>query len=90
MLPVISGIPKPKSSIRATTSGRKYPFRELAVGDMFFAPDRTKNNLGTLASLAGKKLGKLFSSRLLYMLDDKEVDANTEGAVLGIGVWRDA
>jgi hypothetical protein len=91
MLPVLCGIPKPSSSVRATLSGRrKYPFAELEVGDMFFVPDRIKNNLSTLASLTGKKLGRQFSSRLLYMVETiGEVDASTEGAVLGIGVWRD-
>ena len=89
MIPVmLRKIPMPTASVRVTSVRRKYPFNELEVGDWFFVPDRPKNNLSTQASITGKKLGKQFSTRLLYVLDDVEVDASTDGAVLGIGVWR--
>jgi hypothetical protein len=91
MLPVMPRIPKPSSSVRPNASSqRKYPFSEMDVGDWFFVPGLSKNTLSTLASLTGKKLGRLFSTRLLYVADCKEVAAGTAGAVLGVGVWRDA
>ena len=79
----------PASSVRVGgVRPRKYPFDQLEVNDWFFLPGRTKNNLATHASITGKKLGKQFATRLLYVLDGKEVDASTEDAVLGLGVWR--
>lgn len=88
MLAIMPRIPRPTASVRVNPSACKYPFAQLEVGDWFFVPDRTKNNLSTLASLTGKKLGKQFSTRLLYVLGIEEVTADTEGAVLGVGVWR--
>jgi hypothetical protein len=105
MLPISSGIPKPSSSVyNIVNSRRKYPFDQLDVGDMFFLAERAKNNISTLASITGKKLGMTFSTRLLYMkwtdhapshanplgVSWQPATAETENAVLGIGVWRDA
>lgn len=92
MLPITSGVTIP-STIRAIgTVRRKYPFNKLEVGDMFFVPERAKNNLSTGANLAGKQLGMKFLTRLLYMvlIDERwlSATAETEDAVLGIGVWR--
>lgn len=62
---------------------------------MFFIPNKTKNTIGTHASTVGKKLGRKFATRLVYMKGNEQdgwenCTAQDEGAVLGIGVWRTA
>jgi len=75
---------------------RKYPLDQLEVGQFFLVPHRTKNNLTTHVSTTGRKLGRTFSTRLVWMREDKEqgdwviCEEGDEGAVTGIGVWRDA
>lgn len=85
-------IPKPVTAQHGGGRRRKYPFPTMAVGAMFFVPNRTKNNMTTHASAVGKKLGKKFATRLTHMRetenDWESCDADDEGAVLGIGVWR--
>lgn len=89
MISVMPRIPIPDYSVRTLAfKSRKYPFDKLEVGDWFFLPGRTKNNLSTYACTVSKKLGKTFATRLLYVLNDVKVDADTDGAVLGVGVWR--
>ena len=52
----------------------KYPFREMAVGDSFFAPYRTTSQLVAAASYYGPKR---FSARKV-----------TERGVPGARIWR--
>lgn len=85
-------IPLPKA-VRSTAATRRlYPFEDMAVGEMFFVPNRDKNNLTTHASTVGKKLGRKFATRLVYMTDVsgewETCDKEAKGAVQGIGVWR--
>ena len=73
----------------------KYPFSTMAVGDMFFVPDRKKNTVAPHASKKGRALGRKFSTRMLWMHQTKSgvwvtSSANTPKAVYGVGVWRDA
>jgi hypothetical protein len=71
---------------------RKYPFDELKVGDMFFVPDRPKNTLMQLVSATGRKLGKRFVTRHIYMKLVRDTwepcEKDDPGASLGIGVYR--
>lgn len=68
----------------------KYPFEDLGVGDMFHVPfegeNPTQEDLNQLrkrmsgaASMAGKRLGKTFSTQIV--MDDGHI---------GVGVWRSA
>lgn len=83
-------VPIPRKS--RTVKQRKYPFREMEVGDMFFVPEMTENKLVQYVSAAGKELGRRFLTRLTYMVLKRKqwvpADADTPGAVQGIGVWR--
>ena len=93
----INKVEKPKA-VRVGFGGSvsKYPFLQLEVGDMFFVPGKEKNNMSSYVSGQSKKLGRNFSTQLCWMRDvtgegDWETaKAGDEGAVLGVGVWRDA
>lgn len=77
---------------RKAVRGRKYPFAQLAVNDMFFVPDRPENNLMTHASHMGRKLGRKFSTRHVFMRLRRDTwehcNEGDEDAVLGIAVTR--
>lgn len=92
MYEVQKGVPKPKTR-RLNAPPRKYPFREMEVGDSFFVPKKTKNTLMTIASTEGKRLGRKFATKLCFMKQSIEgwqpCEPSDEGAVQGIGVWRD-
>ena len=70
----------------------KYPFEDMAVGDMFFVPNRDKNTLAAYVWSVGKELDRKFSTRMTWMtqIDGQWKPANPEDpkAVRGIGVWR--
>lgn len=70
MLEIDKGIPRP-ASLRAA----KYPWAALEIGDSFFVPsvNGATHNVASVASWAGKRHGKKFSSRT--------VDG-------GVRVWR--
>jgi len=94
MYKIQDGVPKPKP-VATSSRRRKYPLDQLEVGQFFLVPHRTKNNLTTHVSTTGRKLGRTFSTRLLWMSQDENGDwqpaeEGDEGAVMGIGVWRDA
>lgn len=87
------GVPIPKVNPRGNVHRKKYPFDELEVGGMFFVPNRSKNNLMSHTSRMGRKLGRKFATRLVYMAPDGKggwvlADEGEDDAVLGIGVWR--
>lgn len=88
--PVQKHVPIPRKARSVTRF--KYPFREMEIGDMFFVPEMTENTLVQYVSAAGKELGRRFTTRLTYMVLKRKqwvpADANTPGAVQGIGVWR--
>jgi len=96
MYKIQDGVPKPKPVTSGSSRRRKYPLDQLEVGQFFLVPHRTKNNLTTHVSTTGRKLGRTFSTRLVWMREDKEqgdwviCEEGDEGAVTGIGVWRDA
>ena len=58
MLPVATQIPVPKAIRNVPDAQRKYPFQTMAVGDMFFVPDREKNTLSAHVSAVGRKIGE--------------------------------
>lgn len=83
-------VPLPK--VVKTEGRRKYPFEDMAVGDMFFVPGKTKNTLTAITSTAGRKLKRKFTTRLCYMVETrdgwKQAAPTAKNAVLGVGVWR--
>jgi hypothetical protein len=91
---VIKNIPIAKVARTNTRTWRKYPFDTLAIGEMFFVPDRNKNTLTAHASTVGRKLGRKFVTRLTTMTMTatgwQPCKSEAKGAVLGIGVWRKA
>lgn len=90
---VLKNIPVPRA-LRASAIGRprKYPFEEMDVGDMFFVPYRSKNNMATHASTVGKQLDRKFATRLIQMIETNDgwmlCPQDAPGAVTGVGVWR--
>lgn len=89
---ILSGIPMPKPAVPGRKA--KYPFAEMEVGGMFFLPDREDNNFATYAGVWGRRLGRVFRTRLCYMKPKKgggwEAASGEDepGANLGVGVWR--
>ncbi len=71
---------------------RKYPFESMEVGEMFFVPYRKQNTLAAHCSAVSKALNRRFQTRLIYMVDVNgtwmPTKKDTEGAVVGVGVWR--
>ena len=93
----MKNVPLPSAMASRTGSGRqrKYPFDTMEVGEMFFVPDREKNNLTTHASAVGRQLGRKFATRLTHMRPTGDEAAPWEpcgaddpDANLGVGVWR--
>lgn len=92
--PIRYGIPIPPARRPPPRMPRKYPFEEMEVGGSFLIPNKKRNTLSTHASTVGKELGRKFSTRLVHMrkgADGKwvECEETDQGAVLGIGVWRE-
>lgn len=92
---ILKGVSLPSAMQIAANERRKYPFHKLAVGDMFFVPERTKNTLSTRSSTIGKKLNAKYKTRMLYMRKNDQNQwehtvATDPDAILGIGVWRTA
>ena len=76
MFEIRKDIPIPTATREGFTKPSKYPFRDMEVGDMFFVAN-AKKSFSSLASAAGKRLGRKFSTR-----------AVTQGEETGIGCWR--
>lgn len=76
MFEVRKDIPIPTATREGFSKPSKYPFKTMEVGDMFFVPE-AKKSFSSLASAAGKRLGRKFSTR-----------AVSENGVDGIGCWR--
>lgn len=71
-----AGIPIPATVREGFSKPSKYPFKTMEVGEMFFVPE-AKKSFSSLASAAGKRLGRKFSTR-----------AVEDNGVAGIGCWR--
>lgn len=89
---VIKNVPVPKAIRSGRSPRRRYPFEDMDIGDMFFIPNKSKNTLTTQTSMAGKRLGRKFVTRLthMYLTEDGWEACNPDEpeAVQGIGVWR--
>lgn len=85
----VADVPKP---VRTGSRPRKYPFHELEVGTMFFAPGVKPGTMMSLASATGRSLGKKFQTRQLHMALVKgqwrQVDPTAKGATFGVAVYR--
>lgn len=64
----------------------------MEIGQHFFVEGKTKNTLNTHVTNVGKQLGRKFATRLCHMCKAKGqwelCEADTKGAVQGVGVWR--
>lgn len=69
-------VPIPTTVREGFAKPSKYPFASMEVNDMFFVPG-AKKSFSSLASAAGKRLNRKFSTR-----------AVTDNGVAGIGCWR--
>lgn len=93
MLRLQSNVPMPRT-IRPTAKGRrrKYPFEAMQVGDFFFVPGITTQQIYGHVWNTGRRLGRKFQTRLCYMrevLGQWQIcEAHDAGATLGVGVWR--
>lgn len=80
-----------KATKRNTAS--KYPFREMGVGDMFFAPSK-KGGFYAQVSRVGTQLKRKFTCRHLMLVQDTAAAGtwrypeDGEEGVSGMGVWR--
>lgn len=93
MYEVQTDIPVPPVDHAPAPKRRKYPFETMDVGGMFFVPGKTKNTLAPYVAQEGKKLGRKFSTRLTWMVEEDPgrwvpTGPDDENAVQGIGVWR--
>jgi hypothetical protein len=63
----------------------------MKVGEMFFV-ERERNTMMPLASTTGKKLGRKFSTRMVWMYRGKLMTEGERDArsVYGVGIWREA
>lgn len=83
-------LPPPAKARRA----RKYPFDMLAVGEMFFVPDKTGEQFTTYVSLWGRKLGRKFRTQMADMRQDlitnewEPCKPGAAGARRGVAVQR--
>ena len=93
MFKLQSNVPLPRT-IRPTARGRrrKYPFESMQVGQFFFVPDKTRQQLYGHVHEVGKQLKMKFSTRVCYMRqvngEWQICDQNDTNATLGVGVWR--
>jgi hypothetical protein len=89
--PIEKNVPKP--TVKRPRVRRKYPLEAMQVGDSFFVPNRTKNNLMTFMSTEGARLGMKFATRLVWRKQTLKgwvsCEESEPGAVQGIAVWRD-
>jgi len=76
MFDVRKDVPIPVATREGFSKPSKYPFATMEVSDMFFVPN-AKKSFSSLASAAGKRLNRKFSTR-----------AVTDDGVSGIGCWR--
>lgn len=76
MFEVRTDVPIPVTVREGFSRPSKYPFATMDVGQMFFVPD-AKKSFSSLASAAGKRLGRKFTTR-----------AVTDNGVPGVGCWR--
>ena len=78
--------------VRTGAASRKYNFENMEVNQMFFVPNKTKYTLSTHTSSMGKRLKRRFVTRLITMKETAEgwvlSNADDDGAVPGVGVWR--
>lgn len=94
MLQLQRNVPKPGAQ-PVRDGRRKYPFDSMQVGDFVFVPNKSRNSIRTYFITAGKQHGIKLSSELIYARQDEETgtwkpcEADTPGAVQGVGVWRD-
>lgn len=90
MFKVNHGVPLPPAI--QPERPRKYPFDTLEVGEMFFISHRGRNNMASQAWAQGKKLKRVFTTRLLFMRETKKGWVACEGThidgILGVGIWR--
>lgn len=85
------GVPIPKVT-RSGARRRKYPFEDMSIGAMFFAPGKNASSLVTHVSKVGSELGRKFTVRSCAMRqvdgDWHPCDPGADGAIEGTGVWR--
>jgi hypothetical protein len=85
-------VPIPRVGRAAAPRPRKYPFADMAIGEMFFIPDVRPRTMYTYASQMGRKLDRRFTTRALYMVKRtdgwEEATATTPRAKLGVAIWR--
>jgi hypothetical protein len=72
---------------------RKYPFDDMAVGDMFFVPGGSAKSVASYASRIGSRIRKKFNTRQVIAVHRSDgwkivEDDSNPTAVRGVGVWR--
>ena len=85
---------KPGVAIPPPGRPPKYPFKTMAVDEMFFVPDKTTEIMSTYAALQGRKLDKKFTTQMAFMRQPTKGGAwepcrdTSPGAVHGVVVRR--
>jgi hypothetical protein len=87
----ISGISRP-SILRPPAQERKYPLSTMAVGEMLFVTDASREAITSYISHRGKTLGRKFRSQVVHMRKTRDgweaCDAAHPKATTGVGIWR--
>lgn len=73
LIPIDRGIPLPSEPPK---NARKYPFRDLELGDSFFAPCKTREQLKSLISRSSCSCRRFVTRSVV------------EDGVKGLRVWR--
>lgn len=96
MFSVQKGVPMPEINRAPKGVRRKYPIDTMAVGEMFFVPNRSCKSVSAYISRISKDIPGKFSARHCFMYEAPEGwrlvepgDRAAESrAVEGTGVWR--
>lgn len=95
MFKVQTNVERRKVSRAAKNPRRKYPLDTMAVGGMFFVPNRNCKSVSAYISRTTKDLPGKWSTQRAWMWEDKrngdwrDCEPSAVGAVEGTQVWRD-
>jgi hypothetical protein len=94
MLELQRNVPPPTPKPISGNDGRKkYPIKDMKIGDFFFVPDKRRETIRTYFAARGTQLGiKLKSEQIHAFKNDggqwERCPETMDGAVSGVGVWR--
>lgn len=92
LLKVYDNVPLPPIDRTPKSAPRKYRLETMKVGQMVFAPGRSRKSLGAYIARISKNVPGRFAVRSCWAVIENdelaEVPEGTPGAIQGSGVWR--